>query len=278
MYFSFISHFIMHLRTAKPPIHLITIITLVATFPISLTTPLSSSSAEDSFFSSQDLIFANDIPPSLSLDSTTPSNSVAINDAGENEDEPLMSFFLNDDYPSTTYTLDADTNLDLLSLLPPEIDCQSPANPQAEIASSDLSSLWTRDGTTTCPNPLGSQQQQQPLDIPSLTDLFQDHHTWLPKSPNPTELDLREGIRLYPPSGLLGGGNGECFFPHPMHCCCDGARALSGRTLGGLIRVVTIEGCNAGVKISLFSFFLFFLLSSILSSLLFIVNFSATVF
>lgn len=257
------SFLIMHLPNARSPIHFIAIIILVATFQISLTTSLPSPSAEDSIFSSQDLIFPNDVPSSLFLDSNTPSSDLAISYTGVNEEEPLMSIFSNDDSQITADALDADANLnnDLLSLVPLDTGCQSAANTQAEIGPSDLSSssLWTRDESKTCPNPSENQPAQQQLDIPSTPDLFQGLRSWFPKNPNPTNLDLGRGIRLPPPSALLGGGNEGCFFPHPLHCCCDGARAFSGRTVGGLIRVVTIEGCDAGMKFPFFwvSFFLF---------------------
>lgn len=250
----------MHLLIAKSPIHLITIIILIGTFQVSSPKPLSSPSAEDSIFSSQDLIFPNDI--SSSLDVNTPGSNVAFSGLEANQEEPSAGFFSNDDYLFAPDVLDANgnPNIDLLSLSTSDTGCQSSANTQAEIELADLSSsssLWTRDEEITCPNSLGNPQQK-PLDIPDLTNLLQVPGIWMPKSPNPTDMEFREGIRLPPPSGLPGSADDGCFFPHPMHCCCDGERAFSGRTIGELVRVMTIKDCNAGIKYSFLFIFVFF--------------------
>ena len=205
---------------------------------------------------------------------TLPAATWLLVGSGANEEEPLADFFSNDDYlfAADAIDTDGDPNIDLQSLLPLDNGCRSSANTQAEIALADLSSspssLWTRGEETTCPNP-SENLQQNPLDVPDLTNLLQVPGIWMPKKPSTTDMELREGIELPPPLGLPGSESEDCFYPHPAHCCCSGERAFSGRTVGGLIRVVTIEDCTAGMKFP--SSLLF---SSFLSSLFIIVDFS----
>lgn len=199
-------------------------------------------------------MFPNDTP-TLSLDSTTLGSSMAISDAEGDEEAPFMSYFPNGD----ALGADPEPDTDLLSL---GTDCKLSANAQAEIATTDLSSsfLWTRDETTMCPDP---SREDQKLDIPALTDLFQDLGTWLPKKPPPANLELTEGIRLPAPLELSGSGGEECFVSFPNHCCCEGERGVSGRMMGGLIRVAIIKECELGMGppflLSAFVLLLFFL-------------------
>lgn len=253
----------MHLlKAADSPIRFITVTRIIlTTFSVSSTTS-SSPTPDDFIFSSQDLILPNDYSQSLSLDSTSPDSSIAFSDLGEDEaEEPLMSLFSNDDLQFSADAFGADSDqdpdpdIDLLSLDPLETDCQSSTDSQVDLATADLfssssssSSLWTRDESTTCSNPTGHQQPQPQLDIPASPDLFQPLNIWMPKKPPETDLDLNQGIRL-PPLSRKAGDDGEgCFFPHSVRCCCDGLRAFSGLTVGGLVRVVTIEGCTLGKR------------------------------
>ena len=65
----------------------------------------------------------------------------------------------------------------------------------------------------------------------------------------------RDVIRLPPPpvAWVREWENTPCFLPHPLHCCCEGERGLLGSTVGGLVRVAVIDGCEIGGLLSFLS-------------------------